>query len=167
MGIRSQSKSSFPIFALAFILFFVFTPFLFAEITVQNATGTIAITTPSGEVVTVEPGQAIPAIATGSSIEVISGTANIAATGTDTVNAMIGDSVATLSNGSEVGINVSASGDTALDVIGGSVTVHNADGSTETLVAGESKQAEALKPASSDVVEVPGENPANDPQGYA
>ena len=164
---RGECRSSLRVLIAVLVLFFALTPLLFAEITVQNATGTIAITTPTGEVLTIEPGQAIPAIASGSSIEVISGTANIAASGADTVKVLINGSIVTLTDGAQIGVAISASGDATFDVISGTVTVQNSDGSTESMEAGESGQAEAEQPASSDSVEVPGENPVDDPQGYA
>jgi hypothetical protein len=138
MNTRSGLKLSQRILIAGFILFFSLSPSLLAEISVQNATGTISITMPDGAVVIVEPGQPIPAIPSGSTITVVSGTADISATGSDTVNVSINGSIATLSAGDQITVAVSASGDATLNVVSGEVAVQNADGTTETLSAGES-----------------------------
>lgn len=169
MNTRRGFKSSYRILIAGFILFLAISPSVLAEVSVQNVTSTITITMPSGEVVTVEPGQPIPAIPSGATIEVITGNAEVSATGGDTVNVLVNESTATLTDGAQIGVTVSPTGDATLNVISGSVTVVNADGTTETLSAGESLAAPALQPVSAQDVDIPGADPASDigPQAAA
>ena len=162
MRTHKEFKLSYRILIAGFVLLLAISPSVLAEVSVQNVTGTITITMPSGEVVTVEPGQPIPAIPSGSTIEVITGTAEIKATGGDTVDVLVNESTVTLTAGAEIGVTVSPTGDATLDVISGNVTVVNADGTTQTVSAGESLAAPAPEPVSATSVDVPGADPASD-----
>lgn len=159
MSTYRRFKTSCRVLIAGFVLLLAISPSVLAEINAENVTGTITITTPAGEVVTVEPGQPLPAIQSGSTIEVITGTAEIKATGGDTVNVLVNESTVTLTAGSEIAVTISPTGDATLDVISGVVTVVNADGTTETLTAGESIAAPALAPAAPSDIPVPGEGP--------
>ena len=159
MNTRRGFKSRYPILIAGFVLLLAISPAVLAEVSVQNVTGTITITMPGGEVVTVEPGQPIPAITSGATVEAITGTAEISATGGDTVNVLINESTATLTDGAQIGVTVSPTGDATLNVISGTVTVLNADGTTQTLSAGESLVALALKPVSAQGPDIPGTGP--------
>ena len=137
----------------------------FAAVTVANQTGTIAITTPTGEVITVEAGQPLPSIASGSTIEVITGTAEISATGNDSVQVLVNNATATLTNGATVQVKVDLqSGNGTLNVVAGSVTLINADGTTQVVTPGAPVSAPAPAPVAADSLNIPG-NPVSDPGG--
>ena len=149
-------------FAVAAIFVVIFaTPSAFAAIAVENLTGTLSIKTPTGEVMTVEAGQPIPQIPSGSTIELITGSANISVSGTDVANFLINNSTVVLKDGSKVGVTIDLqTGNATINVIAGSVEVLQPDGTTQTINAGSQFSAPAPTPVSMDTLNVPGTNPA-------
>ena len=143
-----------------FVLMFI-SPFAFAAIAVEDLTGTLSVKTPTGEVITVEPGQPIPQIPSGSTIEVITGSANISVSGTDVANLLINNSTVAVKDGSKVGVTVDLrTGNATINVIAGSVEVLQPDGTTQTISKGSQFSAPAPAPVSMDTLDVPGTNPA-------
>ena len=135
---------------------------LHADIVLQNVTGTISITTPDGKVITVEAGQPLPSIPSGSTIEVITGTAEISASGGDTVNVLINGALATVGDGASISVTVDLrTGDASFEVLTGSVSVTQPDGTTETVTEGSTFSEPAPTPASTESVDTPGSNPAD------
>lgn len=150
------------IWLLAFLaVSFLLSPVLSADIVIENATGTIIITTPDGQVTTVEAGQPLPAIPSGSTLEVVTGSADISATPPDEVNVLVNNTTATVRDGAKVGIVIDLrTGDAKMNVLEGSVAVLLADGTTQTLTEGAAFSAPAPTPISVDTIDVPGANPA-------
>ena len=123
------------IFLSVLLFAFLMTPtLLVADIFLGNVTGTLAITTPDGQVLTVEAGEPLPPIPSGSSIELITGTAEVSATDTDIVYVLVERSTVTVEGGTKSFIWVDLrTGDTCLEVIGGRVSVLQTNGLTETV----------------------------------
>ena len=135
---------------------------LLAEIVLENVTGTVSITTPDGQVMTIEAGQPLPAIPSGSTIEVVTGKAEISATPPDAVNVLINGATATVQDGTKVSVTVDLrTGDASLDVVTGSVSIIQPDGTTETVTEGSTFSEPAPAPASVDSFDAPGSNPAD------
>ena len=151
------------ILLLAFFTVFSLAPTaLHAEIVLENVTGTVSITTPDGQVMTIEAGQPLPAIPSGSTIEVVTGTAKISATGTDVVNVLVNGATATVQDGAQVSVTVDLrTGAASLDVLAGSVSVLQTDGTTQTVTEGASFSQPAPAPTSVDSLDVPGTNSAD------
>ena len=135
---------------------------LHAEILLENRTGTVSITTPDGQVMTIEADQPLPAIPSGSTIEVVTGTAQISATGTDVVSLLINGATAAVQNGAKVSVAVDLrTGAASLDVLAGSITILQTDGTTQTVAEGSGFSQPALAPTSVDSLDVPGTNSAD------
>ena len=148
--------------AVAAVFVFIFAnESAFAAIVVENLTGTLSIKTPTGEVITVEPGQPIPQIPNGSNIELITGTADISASGTDVVNLLINNSTAVVKDGAKVSVTVELrTGDAVMNVMTGSVQVTQPDGTIQTISQGSHFSAPAPAPVSIAAQGIPGTDPA-------
>ena len=105
----------------------------FAAVNIANQTGTIIITMPDGTSVTVAPGDPLPVIPDGASIEIVSGTADVSVTEGSQIQVSVGGDIATLSSGAAISIVADASGAGTMTVVSGSVDVQKADGTTTTL----------------------------------
>ncbi len=108
----------------------------FAAITITGQTGTIKITDSKGKVTIVKAGEPMPAIADGSTIQIVSGTADIGATGTSSVNVLSGKDTIQIAVGDQASFSVGSTGATTVTDIAGNISVTKGDGSTITLNAG-------------------------------
>ncbi|MBI4397836.1 MAG: hypothetical protein HY586_01775 [Candidatus Omnitrophica bacterium] len=133
----------------------------FAQIAIGNQTGTIKITAPDGNVITVEKGQPLPDVASGSKVEVVSGSANILATEGDVLTVVLNDKTVSVQN-AEISVYIAFdSGNANISVVSGDVVVTNPDGSTQTLTQGSVQSVSAQTPANTAAVAegVPGVDP--------
>lgn len=132
-----------------------------AAVSITNQTGTITITTPTGEVITVEAGQPLPSIPSGSTIEVITGNADISASGGDSINVLINNATALVKDGAQVNVAVDLrTGDATLNVVAGNVPLTQPDGTVQTFAPGDSTSVGAPAPVSTTSLDVPGADPA-------
>ncbi len=166
--IKSQVLKSVAKILFSFSICLFTTSLAYAAIAVENRTGVISITTPDGNVVTVEASDPLPSISSGATIEVISGTADISATGSDTINVIVNDSTVTVDSGDSVSVTIGTGGTAVLDVKTGNVSVLKADGTTQEVTAGGTVAMQAQTPVSTEEgINIPALNPANDSQTLA
>lgn len=88
-----------------FLISMMFLQTAYAEDIITNRTGTIKITKPDGTVLTVGKDEPIPDIPSGSTIEVLDGSIDIAPT-TGFIQVVIGDSAATVKAGDSVSASI-------------------------------------------------------------
>ena len=158
-----QWKSGKIVLSASFVMF-LFTNYhsALAAVSVANQTGTITITSLSGEVTTVEAGQALPSIASGSTIEVVTGIAEVTASEGDSVNVLINGATAVVQGGAQVRVVVDLStGNANLEVVSGSVQLTQPDGTVQTVGTGETLPIAAPAPISMSSVDTPGVDPAS------
>ena len=149
--------SAFVVFSF---LLLIFASTAFAAVMIENRTGTITITMPNNEVISVQADQPLPAIPSGATIAVVTGSADISATEGDSVSVMVNNSTAIVEGGAKVSAGVDLStGDGTLNVLSGSVKVTQADGTMRTIAAGETISAPAGAPVSAASLGVPGTDP--------
>ncbi len=132
----------------------------FAAINLDHRTGTVILTTPSNELKTIESGQPLPPIESGASIEVVTGIAHIATDAGDVITLIINNEKVTLRDKGKIEVHKDLStGRGLLKVLEGSVEIVRADGTTETLGAGQTFEAEPVAPTALDTL-APGTDPA-------
>ena len=108
----------------------------FAKISLNtDFQGTVVITQPDGELVLLEPGDAIPEIPSGSTIEVIDGTVSISSEAGDKVEVACLDHSASASGAGSVSLNC-AEDSGAIKVVQGQVTLTDPNGTQTELEAG-------------------------------
>lgn len=125
-------------------------PQAFAKINLDSGfKGTVVVTQPDGELVLLEPGDEIPEIPSGSTIEVIDGTVSISSEEGDEVEVACLDHSASASGAGSLTLNC-AEDSGALKVVQGQVTVTDPEGTQTTLEAGKEfafqRAAEAKTP---------------------
>ena len=158
MTTKNKSRIAFVIFS--FLLLICVVPVAFAAVTIENRTGTISITMPTNEVITVQADQPLPSIPSGATVSVVTGSAEISASEGDTVNVLVNNSTAVVSGGAKVSAGVDLStGNGTLNVLSGSVPVTQADGTTQTLAAGQTISAPSGAPISASSLNIPGTDP--------
>lgn len=147
---RQWSFAAFAVVCTSLVVTFFASPQIAqAAVSVANQTGTITITTPTGEVITVEAGDPLPSIPSGSTIEVITGSADISASGGDSVNVLINNATAVVQDGAQVSVRIDLrTGDAFLNVVTGDVPVTQPDGTVQTVGQGDSTSAPAPTPTS-------------------
>ena len=102
-----KKKTALAISALLFFITFL-TRSSYAKIIFEaNFEGTALITSPTGEITLIEPGQPIPEIASGSTIEVFDGHLTVVVEGTDTAKVACLGHRGTAGGGSSVGLTCS------------------------------------------------------------
>ena len=118
--------------------FFAFQLTCFAAITITGNTGIIKIIPPGGgAAITIKAGQPIPAIADGSSIEILTGTATVSTTDPSTVIlSIVGNKVA-LPSDSTVEVTLNTNGSVKVYDSIGTCTVKSLAGKTSSLKPGQ------------------------------
>lgn len=110
----------------------------FAAINLENRTGTVILTTPSNESQTIEPEQTLPPIESGSSIQVLTGSADCTLSDGDFVTIQINNGKVNLRDKAKVEVSTDRTGVGILTVIEGTAEVVREDLTTQTLTAGQS-----------------------------
>ena len=160
-SVASKNLKFLAVLGLLVSSVFLLTQSAFAAVTIANQTGTVKITAPDGQVATVEAGNPLPNIPAGSTIEVVTGKAEISASDGDTVNVLVNDSTVQVGNGAKVSVRIDLrTGNANLDVVAGNVQVLNPDGTTTEVNEGGSYEAPASEPTPSSEVDTPGTDPA-------
>ncbi len=122
--------------ALVLTGLFLFQSSLMAAGPILSRTGTLQITSPDGVVLTIGPTDPMPEIASGSKVEVVNGTIEIAPS-TGFIQLVIGGSVATVKAGDSLVASLDpATGKADLQTKTGSVTIVSGN-TTTTLAAGQ------------------------------
>ena len=115
-----NSKTFSGVLGMLFIVMVLFQS-AYAEGAAITATGTIKITTPTGEVITIGKGEPIPDILGGSTIEVLTGSINVSPA-IGSIRVVVGGSVAVVEAGNKVSASLQA-GRANFATISGSVAV--------------------------------------------
>lgn len=136
---------------------------VFAAINVENRTGSITVTTPDGEVMTFESGDLLPPVLSGSTIEVVTGQADISVTEPDTVDIVINNSIVTVDSGDAIAVAVNpSSGAATMNVLAGSVDALQPDGTTKSVAQGAAFVAPPPAPIVVQDLDVRGADPAGE-----
>ena len=137
----SKYRILFTYFLFLFAL--MFSRPAFAKIVIQpDFKGTVVITFSNGEISLIEPGDTIPDISSGATMEVFDGHFTVATQEGDSVQLSALDSIATVANGASATLSCSEES-CVLKVLQGSVELKNAAGVKTTLAAGTEKTIQA------------------------
>ena len=132
----SESQKRMLVMALAVMGLFLFQSSLMAEGPILSRTGTLQVTNPDGTVSVIGPTEALPSIASGSKVEVVNGSIEIAPS-TGFIQLVIGGSVATVKAGDSVTATLDpATGKADFQVKKGQVKIVSGN-TTTTLAAGQ------------------------------
>jgi hypothetical protein len=135
--------------------FFAFQLNSFASIDVTGDTGIIKITPPGGGTpITINPGQPIPAIADGSTIQIVTGSLTVATTAPSTVNLTANGNTIGLTPGNTVKVSLNTNGAVKVSDSNGTASIKTSDGKTSLLAMGNTiviagnvvRNAEAYQP---------------------
>jgi len=128
---KKISKKHFAKLSIIVTLIFLLQATLFAE-AISNRTGTVKITKPDGSVFIVTKDQALPDIPSGSTVEILDGSAYIAPADA-LINLVVGNSISVIEAGDRVSISFDpATGDSVFRVSAGEITVTT--GNTKTTI---------------------------------
>lgn len=132
-----------------------------AAVHLEHRTGTIILTTPSNEIQTIESEQPLPSIESGASIEVVTGNAHIMTDAGDVITLLINNEKVILRGKGKIEVSKDLeTGRGLLKIVEGSVEIVKADGTTETLKAGQTFEAEPVTPTALDALLAPGTDSA-------
>ncbi len=155
---KTNSKKT-ALVSLISIVFLLNSSSGFAAVNFEHRTGTVILTTSSGEVQTIESEQPLPPIESGTSIEVVTGNAHITTGAGDVITLVVNNEKVILRGQGKVEVRKDLrTGRGLLKVVEGSGQVVQADGTTKTLKAGQTFEAESVVPTALDAF-APGTDP--------
>lgn len=115
-------KYKFLIITIVLGIFISLTSPLSAQISVNGRSGNLSITAPDGGLTTVASSDALPSLESGSVIEVLSGSADVALNGDEQLTIVAGESVINLNGGNAIKVDVKNNGaDSLVSVLKGNV----------------------------------------------
>ncbi len=153
------------IFGLMFILFMAFQLSAFAAINIGQRTGTLKITMPDSTVLIIAPGDPLPVIPDGATLEVVSGIAEISTTGASTVQVVAGGQTINVTPASTISISFEATGAVIVGVTEGSANIVTASGGTAHIDAGDQVRVGAGVTAGSGFDVIRGQVTVTQPDG--